>query len=810
MSVVANVAINVDAANAIQQLNRVKTAATDVQGGFNSAAAGAKGLGGALQAALGPLLTITTALTAVKAVLDTAFERGAAEQRLRNITSSAGEFNAAMALAADTSAKFGLTQTESTKALADVYSRLKGVGFGLQETGQIYQGFNAIAKQSGLAGEEAAGAFFQLSQALGKGKLNGDEFVIIAERMPQLLDAIAQTTGKSRGELQGMAQDGKITSQVLYEALSGAAAASENLNGKLTAQQQTFNNLRQVTDQLLNSIGQVFAPVVIAGAQGLAAAGQMLADWWSYIGNVIFPKVYEALQPVINSLKAAFEDINFDAIRVAIQSILIRGFETAVGVISNFSKVLAAVIDGFKALSQNPVFQFIAEQVGRLAGFLGLTNDKVDEFKQKQDGATQAAAETVKQYSSLPPQIEDAKAKQKELNAEFKNAKDSLSDQSALRSKQLDNEIQLKEASKDTLGAADARLRKVQEEYAQRQGALNLEIQYGKITKEQFDIKSQIVEEERKGAELAEKIKTNEEIRQQTQDKITAQKEQEALATEALAESQAKVAKASEQHAQFVEKARSMQQQAAEINLSMATTDEKRSVIIGQINKLKIEQAKQEYETAMQAENATESYYQAAAALKDAKIQSFELAANMARSAAEADRIRNLGGAYGGTEFGGAYAVSNVALQEEGRAIWDAALKKAMQAPVSMPLIAQGILTEAEMRIAELQRPYLQAQQRQKYKSSLRELEQLGINTMAPTPVYAQSGISRYGVGAPSMATPQVNITTGPVTQMGGTNYVTMSDLQQATSTAARQGANMALSQLQSNPSLRRTIGVAR
>jgi tape measure domain-containing protein len=808
MSVVANVAINVDAANAIQQLNRVKTAATDVQGGFNAAATGAKGLGGALQAALGPLLTITTALTAVKAGLDTAFERGAAEQRLRNLTSGTDEFNAAMALAADTSAKFGLTQTESTKALADVYGRLKGVGFGLQETGQIYQGFNAIALQSGLAGAEAAGAFFQLSQALGKGKLNGDEFVIVAERMPQLLDAIAQTTGKSRGELQGMAQDGKITSQVLYEALSGAAGASENLNDKLTAQQQTFNNLRQVTDQLLNSIGQVFAPAVVAGAQGLATVGQMLADWWSYLGNVIFPKVYEAIQPVIASLQAAFKDIDFDAIRVAIQSIMIKGFENAIVVISNFSKVLAFVIDSFKALSQNPVFQFIAEQVGRLAGFLGLTNDKVGEFKQKQDEATQAAAATVKQYSGLPPQIEDAKAKQKELNAEFQRAKDALSDQSALREKQLNNEVKIKEASDDTVGAADARLRKVEEEYGQRQSALQLELEYGKITKEQYQIKSQIVEEDRKGAEIAEKIRYSEELRRQTQDKIAQQKEQEAIATEALAESQAKVAKASEQHAQFAEKARSMQQQAAEINLSIATTDEKRAVIAGQISQLKTAQAKQEYETAIRAEGATDSYIRAAAALKEAKIQSFELAANMARSAAEADRIRNLGGAYGGREFGGAYAVSNVVLQEEGRAIWQSAINQAMQ--IMDPLRSQAVLTDAEMRIAELQRPYLQAQQRQKYESSLRELEQLGIGTMAPAPAYAQNGINRYGVGATNMAAPQVNITTGPVTQMDGTNYVTMGDLQQATSTAARQGANAVLSQLQSNPSLRRTIGVAR
>lgn len=74
------------------------------------------------------------------------------------------------------------------------------------------------------------------------------------------------------------------------------------------------------------------------------------------------------------------------------------------------------------------------------------------------------------------------------------------------------------------------------------------------------------------------------------------------------------------------------------------------------------------------------------------------------------------------------------------------------------------------------------------------------------------SAMANYAAGkrGASILSPQVNISTGPVMQMDGTNYVTMNDLQQATSTAARQGANLALSQLQSNPSLRRTIGVNR
>jgi len=55
---------------------------------------------------------------------------------------------------------------------------------------------------------------------------------------------------------------------------------------------------------------------------------------------------------------------------------------------------------------------------------------------------------------------------------------------------------------------------------------------------------------------------------------------------------------------------------------------------------------------------------------------------------------------------------------------------------------------------------------------------------------------------------PQVSITTGPVMQMDGTNYVTQRDLVSATGAAARQGANMALQMLQNNPAARRRTGV--
>lgn len=808
MSVVANVAINVDAVNAIQQLNRVKTAATEVQGGFNTAATGAKGLGAALQAAIGPLLTITAALSAVKAGLDVAFERGAAEQRLRNLTSSTGEFNAAMALASDSAQKFGLTQTDTTKALADVYGRLKGVGFGLQETGQIYQGFNAIALQSGLAGEEAAGAFFQLSQALGKGKLNGDEFVIVAERMPQLLDAIAQTTGKSRGELTQMAQDGQITSQVLYDALSGAAAASGDLNGKLTAQQSAFNALRQASDQLLNSLGQVFAPVVVAGAEGLAAAGRLLSDFFSYLGTTVFPQVQAALQPLITSLKAAFEGIDFNTIRVVVENVLIGQIQMAIGIVSNFSKVLAFVVDSFKALSQNPVFQFIAEQVGRLAGFLGLTNDQVGKFKQEQEKTNAATAETVKNYSSLPPVIDGAKESAKKLKEEQQAITKAIQEATKAAdddAKALDAIASQRQAIAEAYYQAEKQINNVLIEQTQRQldNAKN-QAQRIKAAQSIYDltVKQAQLEYQATTAQIAAEVEKADLAFLAAQQKV---KEVEAIVRLAAAQG-----KANEEHYKALE---AIKEAAGLADIQAATVAE---VAVQQERA-----ARAVFDGSVQAAKAAYQQNIVAKATGTAASASGTFANNMERAATAAQKVSS---ATSGAVVGMRSATAVGAQYDFGPAGQNAAFKAAYEAALNRLQMDQTRMfvsvADAERKYAELNQRFFEqatSYNKQFWENSRKNAEESwfkGGGGVLPGMSYANtstSGMQQYGIGTGmGMVAPQVNITTGPVTQMGGTNYVTMSDLQQATSTAARQGANLALSQLQNSPSVRRSIGVAR
>ena len=61
----------------------------------------------------------------------------------------------------------------------------------------------------------------------------------------------------------------------------------------------------------------------------------------------------------------------------------------------------------------------------------------------------------------------------------------------------------------------------------------------------------------------------------------------------------------------------------------------------------------------------------------------------------------------------------------------------------------------------------------------------------------------------PSSINPQVSVTTGPVMNMGGTNFVSQQDFMMGMQTASRRGAEMAIQLLQGNNSVRRRAGVA-
>lgn len=94
--------------------------------------------------------------------------------------------------------------------------------------------FQKAAILSGSTMQTTSQAVYQFSQALNKGKLDGDEFRSVLEGLPYVANLIQKSLGKTRAELYEMSKDGKITVDRIKQAFEEAAKTIESDWAKIT------------------------------------------------------------------------------------------------------------------------------------------------------------------------------------------------------------------------------------------------------------------------------------------------------------------------------------------------------------------------------------------------------------------------------------------------------------------------------------------------------------------------------------------------------------------------------------------------
>jgi len=201
--------------------------------------------------------------------------------RLKALSSEYGEFSKIQQLVKNNAKTFNQSQAESASNFADAYARLRPLGTSLEQIQTVYKGFNATALASGTSAAAASGAFLQLSQALGSGRLQGDEFRSIAEQVPGILRLVADEMGVTVGELKKLGSDGKITSDILINSLAKGFEENKDKIQALLAESpaQKFKEFSNATSELSNAIGTELLPVVTPVVQELTkllkAAGDL-------------------------------------------------------------------------------------------------------------------------------------------------------------------------------------------------------------------------------------------------------------------------------------------------------------------------------------------------------------------------------------------------------------------------------------------------------------------------------------------------------------------------------------------------------
>ena len=262
----ANVKLTVDASQATKALQGVQTKTTKLQGAF-----------GALKAAVVGIGLTSFASQAVKT--STNFEK--LNVRLGLLTKANGTFAASQKIATDAQKAFGLSATEALEGITDITARLAPLGVGVEDIKSTFFGFNTAAKLAGASTIEASNAFRQLAQALGSGRLAGDEFRSISEQIPTLLAPIAKELDVPIGKLKELAAEGKLTSEVVLRSLreietNGAASLKALIENDPT---QVFKNLSNETENLSRAVGDMLLPVVIPAVKGLTALTKAAVDF---------------------------------------------------------------------------------------------------------------------------------------------------------------------------------------------------------------------------------------------------------------------------------------------------------------------------------------------------------------------------------------------------------------------------------------------------------------------------------------------------------------------------------------------------
>ncbi|MDW0089368.1 tape measure protein [Clostridioides difficile] len=153
----------------------------------------------------------------------------------------------------------------------------------------------------GTSANEASAAMYQLTQAMGAGKLQGDEFRSIMENAPMLATKIADAMGKTKDQLKDLSSSGAITADIIRNALFKASAEIEK---KFASMPITFS---QALTMMKNDAYMIFSETLgkISGALQSVRFSEIVVSMRNVM-IAISSNIYDTLNIIKNILNSDF------------------------------------------------------------------------------------------------------------------------------------------------------------------------------------------------------------------------------------------------------------------------------------------------------------------------------------------------------------------------------------------------------------------------------------------------------------------------------------------------------------------------
>lgn len=338
----------------------------------------------------------------VKWLVNTSDQLTSINARLRLMTGSAE----AAAAAQEEIYQAAMRSRGAYADMADFVSQLGTVaGNAFTGTDELVAFAEQIQKQmaiSGASGASAQAALVQLTQGLASGTLRGEELNSVLEQTPMIAQTIAEYMGVTIGEMRELASEGKVTAEVVKNAMLGAA---EETNAQFEQMPMTwaqvwtmFQNVAiQALDPVLDAISWLANNIDLVGpiVLGLGAAFGvfLLAANWTNICTAA-TTVLTTAQKMLREVMATTWGLPLIIIALVIGAIYavtaaVNHFAgtsvSATGIIAGAVLTVAAIIGNTVIGLLNGIIQavwsiFVTPFLGIIEWVLNVTNGGFDSF----------------------------------------------------------------------------------------------------------------------------------------------------------------------------------------------------------------------------------------------------------------------------------------------------------------------------------------------------------------------------------------------------------------------------------------------
>ena len=157
------------------------------------------------------------------AIAETADSYTLLQNRIRAVATAQSQVGQITKELFDVSIRSRSTIQETATAYSRMAVAAKDLGISQADAARITETLVKTVKLSGTATQEGEKALIQFTQAVSSNRLSADELRSVTEQLPRLADIIAKHLGVTRGSLKALGESGKLTTEVMVEALKKAA-----------------------------------------------------------------------------------------------------------------------------------------------------------------------------------------------------------------------------------------------------------------------------------------------------------------------------------------------------------------------------------------------------------------------------------------------------------------------------------------------------------------------------------------------------------------------------------------------------------